>query len=109
MPKEYRQMMPKKEKKKMEKEMKGCCDIAEPEYWPQSIRFNDNQLPEIKDWKVGESYEVSIIVKQRSLNENKKGFNADFDVVAVKPLGDKLTKEQRKIMDFMSDEYKDEE
>lgn len=32
------------------------------------------KLPEMKDWKPGEEYEISLKVKQTSLNENSAGF-----------------------------------
>lgn len=54
-----------------------------------SINFDDKQVPEIKDWQVGETYTLILEIKQTSKNENKDGsVNAGFDILAYKELND---------------------
>ena len=48
------------------------------------IHFDENQLPEILDWKIGGEYEVLIKIRQTSIRKEKdRPATADFDVLAV--------------------------
>lgn len=73
------------------------------------IHFDDKQLPEILDWRVGGSYQVILKIKQTSIRkEEKEPASADFDVTAVavmndntkdeavKKLGNKLSERKNK-------------
>ena len=42
-------------------------------------------LPEARDWKNGNTYEVTLRVKQKSIREDERGGNVAFDVVGVSP------------------------
>lgn len=44
-----------------------------------TIRFDDKQLPEIKDWEVGKEYRIVLTVKQiaKRQGEEYPGFNMD--------------------------------
>lgn len=69
---------------------------AEPK---PSLRLNDKDLPDIKDWKVGKKYKVHAIVKMvyhsegneyGDLGEGKeKRHEAHLEIHSIKPAEDK--------------------
>jgi hypothetical protein len=79
-------------KKKRELKPMECC---EPMLWLPSISFNATELPEIKTWKVGNEYEMTIKVKMTSFSKNertlmggsesKENTNASFDILGIEP------------------------
>ena len=53
-----------------------------------SLYFNDIELPAIKNWQVGEEYDISLKVKMNgsSIREDKKGkstISADFVITGI--------------------------
>ena len=56
-------------------------------YYPPSFSIDSEQMPEIKNWKVGNTYRLEIEVVQKSLESNEKSTSARFDIVAYKNLG----------------------
>lgn len=40
------------------------------EYYP-NVSFNSEQLPEAKDWKVGEEHVVTMTLRMKSVNDNE--------------------------------------
>jgi len=56
--------------------------------YPPSFSANAKQIPEIKDWKVGEKYTVIMEVEMKRMssydNGTKKSTDASFDVIAYK-------------------------
>lgn len=58
-------------------------------YYP-STSFDNKTLPEAKDWKVGETYLVTLKLKmkgisQRTGSDGKERGNYDFDIVGIDP------------------------
>lgn len=45
-----------------------------------TINLSLKDLPEAKDWKVGETYNVSFKLKQVSKNESKNGGTVTFEI-----------------------------
>lgn len=45
------------------------------------IYITSRELPELRDWKVGESYSLIVDVKQTGMRKNNDGtFSADFEI-----------------------------
>lgn len=42
--------------------------------------LNSKDLPEIKDWKIGESYDLIVSVKQVGAHDNKGLISGDFEI-----------------------------
>lgn len=62
-----------------------------------SIGFDTGELPEVKDWKVGEEYEVILRIKQTGMHEIDFGpmkgkIRGEFTVVGVKAHTEPVTK-----------------
>jgi hypothetical protein len=68
------------------------------EYRKGNLTLNSRSNPEIKDWAVGEEYEVTVKVRQKSVREvdewdkEEYGFKAtdvtaDFEIVSVESAG----------------------
>lgn len=79
--------------------------VEEGRRYLPTLYLDSKQVPEIKDWEVGETYHVILELRQTSKNENdteKDGkvnsVSAQFDIVAYKPM------EMEKDMDEMTDE-----
>lgn len=53
---------------------------TDPVKMKPSIHLTDKDLPEIKDWKVGETYEVIMKIKMNSKMDFKKELSAGFEV-----------------------------
>lgn len=60
--------------------------------YPPSFSANEKQIPEIADWKVGETYQIVIEVEMKRMssydNGTKKSTDASFDVVGYKVVDD---------------------
>lgn len=55
-------------------------------YFP-GVNFDTKQIPEIKEWEVGETYQIVLEIKQTSKSEDKEGkVNASFDITGYKVL-----------------------
>lgn len=67
----------------------------------QVLTFTNEQLPEMEDWKSGETYQLKLRVKQiRKIEGNNNEVEANFEIVAVKTdekEEDELTPEQKRI------------
>lgn len=65
--------------------------LSDMPYSP-SVNFDTKQIPEIKDWEVGETYQVVFEIKQMNKSENKDGMvNAGFDILGYKILGEDMS------------------
>lgn len=55
-----------------------------PEMKP-TVHLSDVDLPEISKWKVGQTYTVTMKIRQTGMHENydKSGKNADFEIESV--------------------------
>ena len=51
-----------------------------------TVEFDESELPQIKDWKVGETYMIQIQVKMSKLEDEEEGLCATFDVLKIKPV-----------------------
>ena len=103
------------DKRKKEMEKKGmssldCCS-EDKYYYPESLRLNDTQLPEIDKWEVGKDYKLTILVKMTEYSANAKTNknSARFEIMGVKADDGKLDSEQKKIVDFMVGESGNED
>ena len=82
-----------KEEQKKQRELKPMA--FEPMLWLPNISFSAKELPEIKEWKVGNEYEMTIKVKMTSFSKNertlmggsesKENTNASFDILGIEP------------------------
>lgn len=69
------------------------------------LNIDSDQLPNIKDWKVGGKYNINLVVEQKSLNASDKNIlNASFDILSANASEDKVSEEDYK---DMSDDEKD--
>lgn len=50
--------------------------------YPQ-VSFDLDHLPEARDWKNGDTYLLTLEVRQTSIYENKSRGNVGFDVVGI--------------------------
>ncbi len=67
-------------------------DMPMMDSYPPTVHLNDTQVPEIKDWDVGETYQIVMDVKQTSKSEDKNGnVNSSFEVVGYKPVEDDMS------------------
>lgn len=48
-----------------------------------SLYLDEKQLPEIRGWDVGKSYEMTIKVKMTSLNETEENQSAGFEITEI--------------------------
>lgn len=49
-----------------------------------TMYISSKQLPALKDWKVGESYDLIVSVKQIGLHENSDGsMSGDFEIETI--------------------------
>lgn len=63
--------------------------------YPNTVRFDEEELPEIKSWKVGGRYKLTLEVEQTSQSkgdefreqEKKPLYRAGFKIISVAPLG----------------------
>lgn len=70
---------------------------VEPRFQP-TINLSDKDLPEIKDWEVGKTYHLMMVVEQTSLRKNEflesdKEFHASFNIKSVKAVNPDKIKE----------------
>lgn len=102
MPSSFRPMMSAEQKAEMEKrkakqkERMDECAIEPCEtdyYWPQTIQFKKEQLPEITSWEVGKHYKITVKVKmvayedvtrQSDGSSKKEKKEGRFEIIAVK-------------------------
>ena len=73
-----------------------------PVNFPPSFNVTSEQIPEIKDWEVGEKYRLVIEVEQKSKAENdNKIVDSRFEIVSYKTIEDDdsvLEKQQAKAL-----------
>ena len=48
-----------------------------------SFNIDLKYLPEAKSWKIGNTYEVVLHLKQTGIRESRRGGHVDFDIVGV--------------------------
>lgn len=74
----------------------------ESEYKPR-ITITSDQLSQIKDWEVGETYTVTMQIKQKSKSEDelngKKYMSSSFEVVSIE------TEKEKDISDMDNQEF----
>lgn len=75
---------------------KSCGMSDEIPYFAPSFHVSDKQIPEIKDWKVGEKYQMVIEVEMKSMSSHKRddqeiGTSGSFDVVAYKTANEEIS------------------
>lgn len=58
-------------------------DKIEPMKMAPTLYLDSKQLPEIKGWDVGDSYELTIKVKMVSLSETETGQSASFEITEI--------------------------
>jgi hypothetical protein len=69
---------------------KGYDMPVEMGHMPPRLHLTAKDLPEVKDWKVGSTYTVSLEIKQTGVNastyDGREDYCADFEVQAIKVL-----------------------
>ncbi len=85
-----------------------------PHKYPPTLSLSEEDLPDIKDWRVGQTYKMVIEVKQVSssmgdtmMGEGKKKMNARFEVMSAKAIDGKASTEDFQV--FEHTYSKDEE
>lgn len=72
----------------------GCPDF-EPYIYLPSFNLKKQDLPEMKDWKVGQEYELKIKVRMtgydehKSLNSQESTAHGEFDIIGIEPIEEK--------------------
>lgn len=76
----YTKSPKKKSIKKAYDSMENSMDEMKP-----TIHLSDKDLPAISKWKVGQTYTVTMKIRQTGVHENynKDGNSADFEVESV--------------------------
>lgn len=94
-------------KKNKNRGMEVSMDEYEMSYSP-NFRLIDRQMPEIKDWEVGEKYQIVVEVEMTSKNEvknksaDKIGVAGSFDILAYKTMdGEDMSDEDLENMQGM--------
>lgn len=68
-----------------------------------TVTLSTKDLPAIKEWQVGKTYQLTLKVKQMAMRQYKdQPTTADFEILKVKSEGRALTKQQEKMMHDMS-------
>ena len=67
--------------------------VSENKRYLPSFDITDDDLPEIKDWKVGKMYEMRIKVRMKSLNSREEKTNAGFEIDSLEVIKDKKSYE----------------
>lgn len=61
--------------------------VGDMPVYPSTVDIKEAQLPEIADWKIGETYEVTMKLKMRSISEGgwdgKQPMRATFEIVGA--------------------------
>ena len=71
-----------------------CLD-CEPYVYLPSFYLKKEDLPEMKDWKVGQEYELKIKVRMtgydehKSLNSKESKAQGEFDIIGIEPIEEK--------------------
>ena len=52
------------------------------------LRLNQKQLPEIKNWKVGETYTIAVKMKKKSSRIEENEISACFAITGIKNISD---------------------
>lgn len=75
------------------------------------LHITSEQLPEIKDWKVGKKYSINLVVEQKSVNQmgKKNILDASFDILKATASGSKVSEEEYKDMTSEEKDKADEE
>ena len=74
-----------------------------------TIYFNSKDLPELKDWEVGKTYEMKIRIKQISMLEEKEHISGSFNIIGIEVLNKGLNSEQKRIKKIMNNEKEEHE
>lgn len=78
--------------------MKSEKESPKSEKYPTTVRFDEDDLPELTKWKVGGKYKLTMEVEQTSMSKGdeygvnapkgtKSMMSASFKVISVTPLG----------------------
>ena len=66
-----------------------------PEVYP-SFHLDETQLPEIRDWKIGEEYTIQLKVRQTGAREGRsEEVMGEFEVLAVGVVDTKAEKKEK--------------
>ena len=82
------------------KDKQACEAPMAPHKYPPTLSLSEEDLPEIKGWRVGQTYKMVVEAKQTSssmgdtiMGEGKKKMNARFEIVNVKAIDGKASTE----------------
>lgn len=74
--------------------------MGESTVWYPNFHIATKHLPESKEWKVGNTYDIVIRVRQTGISshmgrDKKEHGGADFDIIGIDPKGEVKGKKTR--------------
>lgn len=80
---------------------------SKPHKYPTVVRFDEDELPELRNWNVGSKYKLTLEVEQMSMSKGdeygemedskeKPKTRASFKVLSVSPLGGRNTDDPKR-------------
>ncbi len=77
---------------------------SKPPKYPTTVRFDEDELPELVKWRVGGKYKLTLEVEQISMSKGdeyeeskeKPKTRASFKVLSVSPLGGSSVKDAKR-------------
>ncbi len=66
---------------------------SSPSMYPPSFHVTQDQMPEVKGWKVGGKYKLMVEIEQTSKYDSKQSTSGDFNIIAYKHLAEKDVKD----------------
>lgn len=69
--------------KKLEGESFGGVEASTEKKYLPSFRITADDLPAVKDWNVGKTYELAIKVRMKSLEEQEKKTRAELEIEGI--------------------------
>ena len=86
--------------------MKSESELVKPNKYPVTLRLDEDDLPELKSWKVGGKYKLTIDVEQISMSKGdeygemdskeKPKTRATFKITNIATLGGSNTKDAKR-------------
>ena len=77
---------------------------SNPQIMKPTFQITAKELPDIKNWKVGQTYTMEVKAKQISYRVDNNETSASFEIVSIKP--EKESDETKNLKSKMSDHYR---
>lgn len=75
------------------------CEMSKEEIMP-TLRVSAKNLPEVKNWKVDETYKVVVEMQMSGINKYGDDYEATFKIKSIKDLGKKDKGYSKNLSDF---------